>query len=185
MGDDDDGGFVLNIAGAGDDAGDDSRARMGNPRRRTVLRPERKGRHRGWAGSARTWSGPPPRRASAETKEAAEVTASAYRKQGGAARAAEAPRPRTGRPRTRTSPPTLWRRRLPAHRGTGAFAGGGGRGASSGGRGGRDRGRGSRDGRGARGGRGSSAVELAAREGDEDEDDEAFRPGDWASLMQP
>jgi ATP-dependent RNA helicase DDX31/DBP7 len=27
-------------------------------------------------------------------------------------------------------------------------------------------------------------VEVAAREGDEDEDDEAFRPGDWASLMQ-
>ena len=25
---------------------------------------------------------------------------------------------------------------------------------------------------------------MAAREGDEDEDDEAFRPGDWASLMQ-
>ena len=58
MGEDDDGGFVLNIAGAGDDAGDDSRARMGNPRRRTVLRPERKGRHRGWAGKRADMVGP-------------------------------------------------------------------------------------------------------------------------------
>ena len=163
---------MLNIAGAGDDAGDDSRARMGSPRRRTVLR-QAQGRHRGWAGKRAGWSGPPPRRASAETKDTAEVTASAYRKQGGAARAAEAPRPRTGRPRTRTSPPTLRRRRLPAPR-DGAFAGeAAGRIERQPRR--RDGGRGGRDGRGARGGRGSSAVEVAAR-GGTGRDDEAARP---------
>ena len=48
MGDDDGGGFVLNIAGEDGDGGDDDR--KGNPRRRSVMKAERKGRHRGWAG---------------------------------------------------------------------------------------------------------------------------------------
>ena len=47
MGDDD--GFVLNLAGL-DDGDHDGPSKKGNPRKRTVMKPERKGRHRGWAG---------------------------------------------------------------------------------------------------------------------------------------
>ena len=47
MGDDD--GFVMNLAGL-DDGDHDGPSKKGNPRKRTVMKPERKGRHRGWAG---------------------------------------------------------------------------------------------------------------------------------------
>ena len=47
--DDGDDGFVMNLAGMEDAGGDDSE-RRGNPRKRTVMRAARKGRHRGWLG---------------------------------------------------------------------------------------------------------------------------------------
>jgi ATP-dependent RNA helicase DDX31/DBP7 len=48
-----------------------------------------------------------------------------------------------------------------------------------GGRGGRDGGRGGR-----LGGRGSTALEVASRPDDDDDDEGEFRPGDWARLMK-
>ena len=51
--DDGDDGFVMNLAGMEDAGGDDSE-RRGNPRKRTVMRAPRKGRHRGWLGGKST-----------------------------------------------------------------------------------------------------------------------------------
>ena len=55
MGDDD--GFVMNLAGM-DDGDFDGPSRKGNPRKRVVKKPERKGRHRGWAGKRADMVGP-------------------------------------------------------------------------------------------------------------------------------
>ena len=176
---------MLNIAGVGDDAGEDSRARKGNPRRRTVLRPERKGRHRGWAGKRPDMVGP--------------TAAKRARGGGRGGRDDRASVSKTGRGASggRGAAPADWAPAdadVPADAPAAAAApstsrhvggrGRGGLGASSGGRGGRDGGWGGHGGRGGRGGRGSSAMEVAARDGDEDDDDDEFRPGDWASLMQ-
>lgn len=184
MGEDDDGGFVLNIAGAGDDAGDDSRARMGNPRRRTVLRPERKGRHRGWAGRRTDMVGPTAAKGERGGKRGGRGDRTGVSKTGRGGSGGRGAAPADWAPADADVPADALAAAAPGAPRDGRVRGRGGRGASSGGRGGRDGGRGGRGGRGAHGGRGSSAVEVAAREGDEDEDDEAFRPGDWASLMQ-
>ena len=172
---------MLNIAGAGDDAGDDSRARMETRGGGHVLRPERKGRHRGWAGKRADMVGPTAAKGERGDKRGGRGDRIGVSKTGrggsggrGAAPADWAPAdadvpadalaaaapgaPRDGRVRGRGGRRRIERRpRRPRRR-----AG---------------RPRWSR----RRGGRGSSAVEVAAREGDEDEDDEAFRPGDWAS----
>ena len=185
MGDEDDGGFVLNIAGAGDDAGDDFRAPKGNPRKRTVLRPERKGRHRGWAGKRSDMVGPAAAKGERGGGRGGRGDRAGVSKAGRGGSGGRGAAPADWAPADADAPADA----LAAAAAPGASRdfggrGRGGRGASSGGRGGRDGGRGAHGGRGGRGGRGSSAVEVAAREGDEDDDEGEFRPGDWASLMQ-
>ena len=185
MGEQDDGEFVLNIAGAGDDAGEDSRARKGNPRRRTVLRPERKGRHRGWAGKRADMVGPTAAKGERGGGRGGRGDRTGVSKTGRGGSGGRGAAPADWAPADADVPAdALAAAAAPSASRDAGGRGRGGRGALSGGRGGRDGGRGGRGGRVGRGGRGFSAVEVAAREGDEDDEDDEFRPGDWASLMQ-
>ena len=110
--DDGDDGFVMNLAGMEDAGGDDSE-RRGNPRKRTVMRAPRKGRHRGWLGGKSTDGaakpGPVPRvEAPAAGPAPAAVDAMAV---GGVGVAEGAHNPRTGHPRTPTRRMSRRRRR--------------------------------------------------------------------------
>ena len=176
---------MLNIAGAGDDAGDDFRAPKGNPRKRTVLRPERKGRHRGWAGKRSDMVGPAAAKGERGGGRGGRGDRAGVSKAGRGGSGGRGAAPADWAPADADPPAdALAAAAAPGASRDSGGRGRGGRGASSGGRGGRDGGRGAHGGRGGRGGRGSSAVEVAAREGDEDDDEGEFRPGDWASLMQ-
>lgn len=199
-GDDDEWGFVLNLADGGVED-DPARERKGNPRKRTVLKPERKGRHRGWAGTRKDKVG---------TGSAAGKAAATRRENGGGGaggkggRGASAGRGRMGKQSGgRGAAPADW---SPAHadpadasaaaaaktttRDTGGrepWRGGKDKTGGRGGRGGNESGggRGGRGGGKPAGGRGiSREVEVASREGDDDADEGEFNAGDWASLMR-
>ena len=183
MGDDD--GFVLNLAGL-DDGDHDGPSKKGNPRKRTVMKPERKGRHRGWAGKRADMVG----KANASTRGAP----SGGR---GAGRGGRGGRPGVGAAGGgggRGAQPTDWApvdASAPERAAAAAAAARtderGARGGSDG-RGGRAPGaaRGGRDGRGGRGGRDRTddGLEVAANDDDDDDDGDEFNPNDWASLMR-
>ena len=183
MGDDD--GFVMNLAGL-DDGDHDGPSKKGNPRKRTVMKPERKGRHRGWAGKRADMVG----KANASTRGAPAGGR-------GAGRGGRGGRPGVGAAAGgggRGAQPTDWApvdASAPERAAAAAAAAAGTdeRGARGGsdGRGGRAPGaacggRGGRGGRGARD-RSDDGLEVAANDDDDDDGDE-FNPNDWASLMR-
>ena len=185
MGDDDDRGFVLNLAG-GDDGDDEPRVRKGNPRRRTVLKPERKGRHRGWAGKRKDMVGSASKDAERRGRGGGRGDLGAGSSgRGGSGGRGAAPKDWTPADADPSDSAAAAANDTSA-RDTGG-RGHGGRGVSTAGRGGRG-GKGSSGGRGGRCGRGgrgiSTAVEVASRLDDDDEGEGEFKPGDWASLMR-
>jgi hypothetical protein len=189
--DDGDDGFVMNLAGV-DDAGGDDHERRGNPRKRTVMRAARKGRHRGWLGGKSADDAAKPGARPAGRGPGRGSGARGGGREGGG----------RGRGGGRGEQPADWApadaddadvaaaaavSRRSEWRGGKDGGGRGGRGGRDGGRGGGRAPTGGRGGRfGGRGGRGAAdAGTLEVADGPSaDDDDGEFNPGDWASLMR-
>lgn len=183
--DDGDDGFVMNLAGMEDAGGDDSE-RRGNPRKRTVMRAPRKGRHRGWLGGKSTDGAAKPGARPAGRGPGRGSGARGGGRDGGG----------RGRGGGRGAQPADWAPTDADSADVAAAAAVSRRsewrgGKDGGGRGGRVGGRaptGGRGGRfgGGRGGRGAAGVgTLEVADGPSaDDDDGEFNPGDWAALMR-